>query len=46
MCLELLQVLLVVGQLFLKLQELLLLTHSDGVVLVGFLTLGECISTG
>jgi hypothetical protein len=31
-------------KLLLELQELLLLTHSDGVVLVGLLTLRKCIT--
>lgn len=42
--LELLQVLMLLCQLLLELHELLLLTHADGVVLIGFLALGECIS--
>jgi hypothetical protein len=42
--LELLEVLVLLCELLLELQELLLLTHSDGVVLVGLLTLRESIT--
>jgi len=42
--LELLQVLVLLCQLLLELHKLLLLTHADGIVLVGLLALGECVS--
>jgi hypothetical protein len=42
--LELLEVFVLLLKLLLKLQELLLLTHSDGIVLIGFLSLRECIT--
>jgi hypothetical protein len=42
--LQLLEVFVLLLKLLLKLHELLLLTHSDGIVLIGFLPLRECIS--
>ncbi len=42
--LELLQVFMLLCQLLLELQELLLLTHTDSVVLIGLLTLGKGIT--
>lgn len=44
MFLELLQVCVLLSKLPLELCELLLFAHADGIVLVGFLTLGECIT--
>lgn len=42
--LELLQVLVLLGQLLLDFHQLLLLAQADGVVLVGLLALGEGVS--
>jgi hypothetical protein len=42
--LELLEVFVLLLKLLLELKELLLLTHSDGIILVGFLAFRECIS--
>jgi hypothetical protein len=42
--LELFEVFVLLCELLLELQELLLLTHSNGIVLVGLLTLRECIT--
>ena len=44
MFLELFEVFVLLLKLLLELKELLLLPHSDGIVLVGFLALCECIS--
>ncbi len=44
MFLELLEVFVLLLKLLLELQELLLLSHSDGVVLAGFLALCECVT--
>ncbi len=44
MFLELLEVFVLLLKLLLQLKELLLLPHSDGIVLAGFLALCECIS--
>ena len=44
MLLELLQMFVLLCDSPLELQELLLLTHLDGVVLTGFLALGECVT--
>jgi hypothetical protein len=44
MFLELLEVFVLLLKLLLELKELLLLPHSDGIVLAGFLALCECIS--
>lgn len=44
MFLELLEVLVLLCKLLLKLEQLLLLTHSNGIILVGFLSLCECIT--
>lgn len=43
--LELLQVLLLLSKLLLQCQQLLLLAHADGVILVGLLTLGEGVAS-
>lgn len=46
MFLKLLEVFLLLCELLLELEELLLLSHLDGVVLAGLLALGECVTVG
>lgn len=40
---QLLQVLVLLCKLSLELHQLLLLTHANGVILIGLLALGECV---
>jgi hypothetical protein len=42
--LELLQVILLLGNLFSELKQLLLLAHTDSVILICLLTFAECVS--
>lgn len=44
MVLELLQMFVLLRELLLQLQELLLFPHTDGIILIGLLSLCECIA--